>query len=654
MGCVNNRLPVQFIFALFIFIFARVAASADPISPPNTQSPSTIQNQPIVVPSFESVEMERLRLAEETSKAERDEIDFQKQIATLQKKLAEASATTALPESIPSDYRAFLSANAGDIERSDAYYAELKAVLNELVPESPYRTRTVEDSSNPRRASEQLLKLSSYPEDDDICRSIRGHISALSGGRVDDNRRQVELQRELNDLQAERKRLEWNLKMAHKVNSLTGESGSEDDRNFLRQQIEDVKKEISRCEDEKNSLSHRVTSEVRKLQFQQFIVELAMQQRYIHSLIACGFYRNSFKGADLSLRQEAYPSGRGSGGSESSPGKPPTSGGAPTEVPMISTITGMEAFLLNRIRDAVKDRESVDNMLGENQIAAAESLVRKMVLTAKYQPELQTIPYASRQKILHGGQSMRRLADAVNARDYTEVNRLVTELESKGADTGLADLKVFAAEHPRKAMHWARQAELAMKARDLKSMHSLMEMAVRRAPLDSEVAKKIETIQENATNNQGLYEELKRIVASGDYRTAFDRMNEFAPLAQEAKTDPKLKADYENLLELEKSLRAAFEKSDSLERRGTHPEAWMVLETLPTTITSDPRVLERKARLAGQCPKFIGAHSKAVANEKANRPAKALAWYINALSESPGNEAIVAKIQSLGGSILKN
>jgi tetratricopeptide (TPR) repeat protein len=651
----HKRLPVLIVFFLLLFAFDQIAPAADSAPPTGTGSPSTIQNQPIVVPSFESVEMERLRLAEETSKGERDEVDFQKQVSMLQKKLAEASATTVLPESMPSDYRAFLSANSGDIERSNAYYAELKSILNELVPESPYHTRSAKDSSNPQRASEKLLKLSSYTEDDDICRSIRGHISALSGGRVDDNRRQSELSRELTTLQAERKRHEWNLKMAHNVSPLTGETRSEDERNFIRQQIEDVKKEIARCEDEKNSLSHRVTSEVRKLQFQQFIVELAIQQRYIHALIACGFYRNSFKGADLALRQEAYPSGRsGGGGSENSPGKPPTSGGAPTEVPVISTVTGMEAFLLNRVRDAVKDRESIDNMLQENQIAAAESLVRKMVLTAKYQPELQTIPYDSRQKILQGGHSMRRLAEAVNSRDYAEINRLVKELESKGSDTGVADLKAFAAEHPRKAMHWARQAELAMKARDLKSMHSLMEIAVRRAPLDSDVAKKIESIQENATNNQGLYEELKRIVSAGDHRAAFDRMNEFAPLAQEAKTDPKLKSDYESLLELEKDLRAAIEKSDSLERRGNHPEAWIVLETLPDSLAKDPRALERKARLAGQCPKFIGSHTKAVANEQANRPAKALAWYLNALAESPGNEEIVGKIQTLGNSILKN
>jgi hypothetical protein len=651
----SKRLPGFFVLALSSAVQA-APLTTDAATQAAGALPGTIQNQPIIVPTFESVEMERLRLAEEVAKAERDEIDFQKQVATLQKKLAESSATAILPESVPSDYRSFLSANAGDIERGETYYAKLKSVLNDLVPESPYKTRTVEDSSNPRRASEKLLELSSFPEDDDISRSIRGHISSLAGGRVDDNRRQAELSRELKIQQDERKRLEWNLKMAHKPNSLTGETGTEDERNFLRKQIEDVLKEIDRLEDEKSSLSHRVTAEVRKLQFQQFIVELAMQQRYLHALIACGFYRNSFKGADLSLSKDAYPSGRSTPSSESPAGNPaetpaPT-GGVPTEIPVISTITGMEAFLLNRIRDAVKDRESIDNMLRENQVAAAETLVRKMVLTAKYQPELQTIPYASRQKILQGGQSLRRLADAVNSRDYAEIERLVAEHESRGTDTGLADLKVFAAEHPRKALHWARQAELAMKAGDLKSMNSLMEMAVRRAPLDPKVTKKIEEIQDGALGDQGLLEELKRLVEARDHRAAFDRMNEFAPLARSDDADPELRQKYEDLLEIEKNLRAALEKSDSLERRGASPEAWVELENLPEAAANDPRVLERKARLSGQCPAFVGAHTKAAENERANRPAKALAWYLNALAESPGNEPLTDKVQSLGNQLL--
>ena len=569
-------MKVAYFLTCFI-AFSSLCAQNQPIpqlsSGNSAQSP--ILNQPLVVPAFENVEMERLRIAEESAKAERDEFDFQKQVAAIQKKLADASATSIIPESLPTDYRSFLSANAGDIEKSAEYYAELKALLNDLVPNSPYKARTASDSSSPLRASEKLAKLSSYPEDNDISRIISGHISSLAGGRVDDQRRQLEINKELQRLATERKRLEWNLKISYSPNLVDGRTSStEDERNFIRQQIDDVKAEAQRYEDEKKSLSHLVTTETRKLQFQQFIVELALQQRYIHALISCGFYRSSFKGGDLNLNKDAYPSGRPSQGTgnENTPSVPST-GGAPTQLPVISTITGMEAFLQSRIRDAIQERESIDNMLRENQLGAAESLLRKMVLTAKYQPELQTIPFQSRQSILQSGRKLRQISDAVNAKDYDEILKLVDSIEANEPFAGMADLKSFANEHPRKALHWARQAELAMKAGDKKTMSSLMDIAIRRAPLNEKVAQKIQFIQENAQSNNELLEELKRIVSAGDYRTSFERINEFAPLAQSSNTDSRLKDAYEQLIESEKALRVAIEKTDSLENKGLMPEA---------------------------------------------------------------------------------
>jgi hypothetical protein len=645
-------------FLTCFIILPALYAQNEPISQLSSgnRAQSPIVNQPLVVSTFENVEMERLRITEETAKVERDEIDFQKQVAAIQKKLAEASATSIIPESLPTDYRSFLSANAGDIQKSAEYYAELKSVLNDLVPNSPYKARTTSDSSNPLRASEKLAKLSNYPEDNDISRIISGHISSLTGGRVDDQRRQLEINSELQRFTAERKRLEWNLKLSNSPSLVDGRTSStEDERNFIRQQIEDVKAEIKRYEDEKKSLSHLVTTETRKLQFQQFIVELALQQRYIHALIACGFYRFSFKGGDLDLNKEAYPSGRPTQGSDSqNTSAVPTAGGAPTQLPIISTVTGMEAFLQSRIRDAIQERESIDNMLRENQLGAAESLLRKMVLTAKYQPELQTIPFQSRQSILQSGRKLRQISDAVNAKDYDEILKLVDSIEANEPLAGMADLKSFANEHPRKALHWARQAELAMKAGDKKTMSSLMDIAIRRAPLNQEVAQKIQSIQENAQSNNDLLEELKRIVSAGDYRTSFERMNEFAPLAQSSNTDSKLKDAYEQLIESEKALRVAIEKTDSLEHKGLSPEAWIELNALPQPIANDARVLERKNRISAECPKFIKAYHKAINYERENQPAKALAWYLNALVESPSNNAITSKVNLLGGGILKN
>lgn len=692
MRVVFSRHATMLLGCLMLSLRTSCPAQVAPTQPPATfgapvgvttqPGQPAIMNQPVVVNTFESVETERLRLAEEMAKMERDEAEFREQVAKLQAKLAGLSLAGMTPASMPSDYRSFISANAGDIKRSEAYYALLKSLLNELTPESPYRARMPDDTSNPLKASEKLGKLSQYQEDDDICRAIRGHIASLSGGRVDDLRRQVEIGQALTRLAGERRRLEWNLQMANGVNPLTGEQrATEDQRAYIRDQIAGVTKEVGALEDEKKSLSHLVTAAIRKLQFQQFIIELAAQQRYIHSLIACGFYRNSFKRGDLAISEEAYPANHSSRSQRSadadqnpSPPDAKTSGdpetadrtpaaalppGSPvgslpaTELPVISTITGLESFLLNRIRDAIKDREAMDNMLKEGQISAAESVLRKMMLTAKYQPELQTLPYPDRQKIQRFSQNVKKLSDALNARDYPEIARLSAEMEKDSTDAGTSDLKVFAAEHPRKALHWAKQAELALKTGDGKTAQSLIEAAVRRAPLDPAVAGKIESLQDDVVNGSKLSDDIQDIVRRQDYQAAFERMNEFVPLVANG-DDPELKGKYEALLEREKSVRATLEKCDELERRGNHPEAWIALSTLDAAVADDSRVNLRKSKLAGKCPRFVSNYTNAVEREQSGKDALALAWYLSALSDAPGSEQLQAKATELGNRLLKN
>ena len=650
------RNSAAFLTATFLFSggFSFGQAPSSPL-PNGAAGGGPIMNQPVVVNTFENVEMERLRLADETAKLTDEERDFREQTAKLQLKLAETSLAGMTPASLPSDYRTFMSANAGDIQKSLAYYDLMKSVLNDLTPESPYRTRSSGDTSNPERASQKLLELSGYAEDDDICRTIRGHLSSLTGGRVDDKHRVAQINREIDTLAAERKTKEWNLKMSYNVNSLTGkQSGTDDERRFLQDQIEDLKGQIATLENEKKSLSHLVTAEVRKLQFQQLIVELAAQQRYIHALIASGFYRNSFKGGDLALSKEAYPSGSSEskkGGGDADKGSNGNNAAAPT-MPYISTITGLEAFLLNRIRDAGKDRQAIDNMLREKQISAAESTLRKMVLTAKYQPELQTIPYSDRQRIQQFGQNIKNISDAVNSKDYPKIAELAAEIEKSSTDAGTSDLKTFAAEHPRKALHWAQQARLAMKVGDKKNSNVLMEAAIRRDPLNPKLERKIDDIQESALEDTESLEALKIIVKAQDHKAAFDRMGEFAALLGKG-SNSELKVSYESLVEREKSLRASLEKCDAFERRSAYPEVWIALCDIDPASVADSRVTDRKAKVSGKCPRFISDYTSALELEKKGKRGQALAMYLSALDASPSNEILVGKVTELGKQILK-
>ena len=617
--------------------------------------------QTIATNSFESVEMEKLRIAKEVGKLSLDDADFNESVAKLQKKLAEASLLSVLPPSVPSELRTFLNADASEVERTKSYYTQLSSVLNKLSPESPYNSGTSLDTVNPKTAADLLRKVANYEEDEGLSLTILNQWGAKEGGARDDARRIAQIDSAMQALFAERKRLEWNYKMSFQRNSLTGEVGggaTEADRDHIQEQINEVKKQSAELEAEKNTRVGLATIPLRKLEFQQFILQLAVQQRYLHALVACGFYRNVFTDGDMSIKQDARPTGKGSQGADSdSPAKGSNGIGnsapvPPQELAAISTITGLESFLLNRIRDAKKDREALENMLATKQISAAESLAEKMVTTAKYQPELHTVSVQDRQKIRDFYQTVRQLSESVNGKNYPEVLKLSENLSASCSDIGTQDLKAFAVENRKKALFWAGQAEIAARTGDARSAQLLLETAQRRAPQDLEVEDSIKRIQESATASVKLREELAGIIEHQDYATAYLRMADFMPLASIAGNESQKKA-FLDLLEKEKAVQTSLERSESFEKMKAFPEAWLALENIPDHLDKDSRLQEKKNALTADCADFIAAYTKGKKFEVQEQTPLALTWYMEALSLTSGNPDMKNKIKELGEKILE-
>ena len=634
------------------FVFADLLLAEGPIAqvPAGQVVPSV--SQTVVTNSFESVEMEKLRIAKEVGKLSVDDADFNESVAKLQKKLAEASLLSVLPPSVPSELRSFLNAGASEVDRAKSYYTQLSSVLNKLSPESPYNSGTALDTVNPRAAADLLHRVSNYEEDEGLSQTILNQWGAKEGGARDDARRISQIDSGIQSLLKERKRLEWNYNMTFQVSPLNGaKAGTDADRSHIQEQIDEVKKQTAELEAEKNTLKGLATIPLRKLEFQQFIIQLAIQQRYLHALIACGFYRNVFTGGDMSIKSEARPD------KQSSPAKTPNAPGNSSPVPAqelstISTITGLESFLLNRVRDAKKDREALENMLATKQISAAESLAGKMVLTARYQPELHTVSIQGRQKIRDFYQEVRQLSESVNAKNYPEILKLSDSLSASCSDIGTQDLKAFAAENRKKAIFWTGQAEIAGRMGDARSAQLLLESAQRRAPHDPEVEDSITRIQASATTSVKLRDELAGIIEHQDYATAYAKMADFMPLASAAGNDTQKKA-FLDLLNKEKTVRTSLERSDSFEKMKAFPEAWLALENTPTPLDKDPRLQEKKNALTSDCSDFISAYSKGKKLEAQGQSPLALAWYMEALSLTSGNPDVKSKVRDLGGKILE-
>lgn len=660
-----------------------VPAPPAPTAPAMLTPPSPVA----MSSSFESVEKEKVRLVEEQTKMENQEVEFQEGFLKLQKKLLAASLTAATPESLSTDYSSFINASAKNVDQTTAYYNQLKGVLNQLSFSSPYLAGTVGNTVDPAKASQLLQQLGSFDEDEGISSTILNQWAAKEGGVRDDTARMYQLNSSIDALQKEKARLQWNYDVGAKVNPINGEQiDSSTVLGNVQEQIQDVKVQLAGLLKQRDSFGSIANASSRKLEFQQFIVQLAIQQRYLHALIACGFYRNVFTDGDVSLSASAYPGGERTDGASGNGESPrggmtgtgaddqgnqapqtqgnnqrssrdaanPSSGGgqnAPS-LPMISTITGLESFLLNRIRDAKFDREAIENMFRERRMSEAESLLHKMVLTAKYQPELQTISYDQRQSIQEFSETIRQMSEALNSKNWPEVDRLSAKLEKETSDVSAEDLKAFSKENRENSLSWVKTAELAMRMGDIQGAQSLLDAARKWGSLDKEVADAISNAEGNALSSQKLKEQLEVILKTQDYAQAFNRMDEFLPFVA-SENNPDQKRDFQNLIEQEKQVREALEKSGAYRDMNAVADAWMTLEVLSSPLRDDKRVLEKKSLLAPNCGDFISCYEQGEKFETSGKPNQAIAWYLQALSSAPTVSTLQGRIKTLGLSVLQ-
>ena len=306
---------------------------------------------------------------------------------------------------------------------------------------------------------------------------------------------------------------------------------------------------------------------------------------------------------------------------------------------------------MNRIRDSTKKREAADNMLKARQLSAAENVLRDMVLTAKYQPELHTVPYDQRQRVLGFSDLVRMLSDLLTTKDYAEMHKVANEIESISTDPGMADVKAFAEEHPRKALQMAKDAKVAFKLGKEEAMSALREAARERAPLDPSVAEALGALEEEILEGGELRNEVKRLVEANNYREIYRRKDDFARFLG-SDSAPELREDVRKMIDKESTIQEAMKKCDEFDSRKSPADACIVLAELPPELARDERIKERRESTERKCEGFAEAYREALEQDHAGNVPVSLAWFLTALSEAPSTTAkLKPRIEELGRSL---
>ncbi len=514
-------------------------------------------------------------------------------------------------------FEKYLNAPEADSKEDREYRELLRTVMDKLAP-------TKLTSAAVDEAFRMLPRASAYEEDAFLCEGIADAV--YSAWRAMDNgQRLAEANRSLEE---ERKRAEWNTRVVTETSTLTApptRGGEHAAKEWARQQQQkrdaNVLPYATRLAEalaaiKANQVKKELSELQTKVEFQTLMVQLFLQRRFEHVIIASRFYRAVFSDGDVTLKV----------GSDSKDIFSKTTGNPPT----VSTLDNLSNEAIRDVREGVR---AYRFLLERNELESATKRLAEAFIIGEHLPEIRTLEREKKREALAFTQKSYQLVSALEVKDYTLARQLVDDLAVTAKD--FDNSKPMAAIETARtvsAMHLAKARNAAVSG-DSATLEAELKAAAEIWPRNPELTAISEKIFDSADVQQKALVDLDRLLAQKNYRQIFDDQIRFiAATALYPERQGKLKVVLEEMQVIE----GAIIRATEVARHGDYAGAWETLETIFHRFPDDNKLNQVRADLTTQAADFVRTLRKAQELEEKGEIGSSLAWYLKAQKLYPG------------------
>lgn len=375
-----------------------------------------------------------------------------------------------------------------------------------------------------------------------------------------------------------------------------------------------------------------------KVQYQGLLVQLFLQRRFHHVVIGTRFYRALFSDGDSKLNlpeSSQNPFDKGTG-------MPPT----------VSTIDSLANEAMREVQTNVQSFHKLYDLQG---LRSASERLRDALLTGEFMPEVRTLPFERKRKVLSFIENTSRLQSAVETRDYTTALRL---LEGPGGIQETAH--DFDAVKVRALIDGARNSSRLVLAKARNSANfgdkDGFEAALKEAatiwpnnPELQDAASKAFSTGDILAQTQM---EMEQLIAQKNVRRIAEESGRFLAAMQASPPDKqaKLKQILEDFKVIETSLMAAKE----MDRQGNAPGAWEAVSKSAEKFPDDLPLSQARALYTTKAAEFVRAIQIAQDHERREQAATSLAWHLKAQRLYPKSDTAAEAILRLQNSLLQS
>ena len=349
-----------------------------------------------------------------------------------------------------------------------------------------------------------------------------------------------------------------------------------------------------------------------KLEFQALIVQMFLQRRFEHTIVACRCYNYMFSGQDRELKvkegsdvEKMFAKGLG----------------------VNPTISTLEAFASEAIRDVDEGVQSFEFNLEKAEIQTASNRLGEAFAIGEYMPRVRTLPRSKKEKVLAFVRDSNMLISSLEMKDYGRADELLVKIKKDSTD--------FDDSKPRAAVESARAAsslhieaaKMAAVTQDSKKVEEEIRQAAELWPTNPELKTFTKQMSETGDAHVTILRDFDSLLAQENYRQiAKDAVKYGAVML----TKPDKQKQLQQVLEIVKESETAVIQADELSKRGDSYGAWESVKEALVKLPNDTELNKRSAQFSSQVSEFVNALERADKLESKKQVGSSLAWYLKA------------------------
>jgi len=365
-----------------------------------------------------------------------------------------------------------------------------------------------------------------------------------------------------------------------------------------------------------------------KTTFQALIIQMFLQRRFEHAVIACYFYPNLFKDGDSVLQLDKDSDVQKM--LSSSFGVPPT----------ISMITGLS---LEAMRSVDESLVSFENLVARRDLDSATNRLLEAFGVGEYLPRVRRLPMTEKTKVLDFARKKNKLLGFLEMRDFAGAEQVVTDLRSLSDDFEYArPLSAINTAKSVSSLHISK-ARMAMAAKDTKTLEAEMKAATEIWPTNPDLATFSGDLVKGSDMRAQALMEFDRLLSQRNYRQIFENQAQFiAAVADDPVRQAQLKKVGDEIGGIELIIRGANKLAAA-----NPAAAWEEVERGYQTYPEDSLLNKQRADLGIKASEFVVAIENGRQHEKRDQIGSALSWYLKARSLYPRSEFALEGIKRL-------